>query len=123
MGEMDAASMEGRQGIAGFLERFASDATPMDEGLTQAIRGMLQLGSVLAGGRLSDTEIRALPKVRFEDADEQSCPICLECYQRGELLTALRCDHFFHVDCLARWLHHSTQCPLCRTHADPTDEE
>mmetsp|Transcript_41461 Transcript_41461/g.105629 ORF Transcript_41461/g.105629 Transcript_41461/m.105629 type:complete len:81 (+) Transcript_41461:318-560(+) len=79
---------------------------------------MLQLGSVLAGHRLTDEEIRALPKVRFEAIEQQSCSICLETYQKGELLTALHCSHFFHVDCLARWFQNSTQCPLCRSHAD-----
>merc|ERR1712176_1019491 len=37
-----------------------------------------QLDQVLQGARLSDSEIEALPKVRFERTEEQSCTICLE---------------------------------------------
>lgn len=76
---------------------------------------MMQLGSAASGQSLTEEEIEALPKVRFDDAEHQTCAICLDAYQHGELLTALSCNHFFHVACLARWFHRSTQCPLCRS--------
>jgi len=100
-------------GFVGVLRRLALDSA-FDESLVRTARRLLQLGAVLAGQRLSDEEIYALPKVRFESAEEQACAICLEPYNQGELLTALRCNHFFHVDCLTRWFQRSTQCPLCR---------
>lgn len=115
----DAAYDDGREGDFGdMLRRLALDSTAIDDSLTRSIRRVLQMGTVLAGQRLSDEEIQALPQVRFESTDEQSCSICLERYSRGVLLTALRCGHFFHVDCLASWFRQSTQCPLCRTHFD-----
>lgn len=100
-------------GFVGVLRRLALDSA-FDESLVRTARRLLQLGAVLAGQRLSDDEIHALPKVRFDSAEEQACAICLEPYNQGELLTALRCNHFFHVDCLTGWFQRSTQCPLCR---------
>jgi len=105
----------GDGGIAGMLHRLALENLTLDESLTQSVRRVIQLGTVLTGERLSDAEIHALPQVRFESQDQSKCAICLELYQRGEFLTSLRCRHFFHVDCLARWFRRSTQCPLCRS--------
>merc|ERR1712039_1073948 len=100
------------------MQQLAVDSFSIDEQLSRSVHRMLQLGSVLAGNRLTDDEIRALPQIRFDATEQQCCPICLEAYQKGELLTALHCNHFFHVGCLARWFQNSTQCPLCRSHAD-----
>jgi len=102
-------------GLTSVLHRLALENLSLDESLTRSVRRVLQLGTVLTGQRLSDEEILALPKVRFDAAEQQSCSICLEQYQRGELLTALKCGHFFHVGCLAKWFQRSMQCPLCRS--------
>jgi len=104
----------GDGGLTNLLHRLALDNLSLDESLTRSVQRVLQLGTVLTGQRLSDDEICALPKVRFDQAEQQNCAICLEAYQQGEFLTSLRCNHFFHVDCLARWFRRSTQCPLCR---------
>eukprot|EP00929_Paragymnodinium_shiwhaense_P080359 TRINITY_DN41905_c0_g1_i1.p1 TRINITY_DN41905_c0_g1~~TRINITY_DN41905_c0_g1_i1.p1 ORF type:complete len:750 (+),score=156.63 TRINITY_DN41905_c0_g1_i1:102-2351(+) len=129
LGEMNLeGSLDG--GLARVLHRLALENLALDESLSRSVRRVLQLGTVLTGYRLSDEEIAALPKVRFEDgpgsisaqgggsAPATSCSICLEAYQTGELLTALRCCHFFHVDCLRVWFQRSTQCPLCRMSQD-----
>lgn len=102
-------------GLASVLQRLTFENLSLDDSLARSVRRVLQLGTVLTGRRLSPEEIRALPTVRFEEGGQQNCAICLEAYQREELLTALHCKHFFHVDCLARWFHQSTQCPLCRS--------
>lgn len=109
----EAALLDGS--LSSMLQRLTLESQGGDDSLTRSIQRVLQLGTVLTGQRLSDEEIHALPKVRFESAEEQQCPICLEAYQEGELLTALRCSHFFHIDCLARWMQRATICPLCRT--------
>lgn len=96
------------------LRRLAAmDASLIEESLSRSVRRVLEMGIALSGGRLSDEEIEALPKVRFE-MDEQQCSVCLERFQPGELLTELPCAHFFHVECIAGWFKRSAQCPLCR---------
>lgn len=102
-------------GLTGLLQHLALDDSSLDDSLARSVRRVMQLGTVLAGERLTTEEIQALPKVRFQAAEHQCCSICLEGYHKGELLTALRCNHFFHVDCLARWFQQSAQCPLCRS--------
>lgn len=108
-------------GLIGVLRRIAAGAS-LNESLLRTVHRVLQLGTLLSGHRLSDEDIQNLPKVRFEQAEEQNCAICLEAYETGELLTALPCSHFFHVDCLARWLQRASQCPLCRATAADTRE-
>lgn len=103
-------------GLIVVLRRIAAGAS-LDESLLRTVQRVLQLGTLLSGHRLSDEEIQNLPKVRFEETEEQSCAICLEAYEQGELLTALPCGHFFHIECLARWLQRASQCPLCRAEA------
>lgn len=105
----------GETRLATVLRHLAGDTASLDDSLVRSVQRVLQLGAVLSGQRLSDEEIAALPKVRFDGAEEQNCAICLEAYRRGDLLTTLRCSHFFHVDCLAGWLQRSSQCPLCRS--------
>lgn len=116
-------------GLAGVLH-LLGDTLTVDGGLDGGLVAMLrqigdndldvtarqarQLGHVLAGDRLSDSDIQALPKVTFDKTEEQTCAVCLVGYQQGELLTQLPCNHFFHVGCIAEWMQRATRCPLCR---------
>lgn len=45
-----------------------------------------------------------------------TCPICLTDFYEQELVTACEegCGHWFHRECLFRWLDHSEACPCCR---------
>lgn len=80
---------------------------------------LIALGRAPTRHRLSDDEARALPRVRFEARDMQSCSICLEVFRHGMLLTGLLCGHVFHVDCLAQWVQQSSSCPNCRQDIEP----
>lgn len=102
-------------GLSDILRRLVTNDANLDESLMRSVRRVLQLTTVLTGQRLSEDEIVALPRVQFERAEDQGCAICLETFQRGELLTELRCNHFFHVECVSRWFQRSAQCPLCRS--------
>lgn len=99
--------------VSNVLRRLTADAL-LEESASASVRRALRMGVVMSGHRLSDEEIRRLPKVRFEAEEQQHCSICLEAYRQGQVLTALQCNHFFHVDCLASWMERATQCPLCR---------
>lgn len=83
--------------------------------LAQSVERAARLGDVASGRALASAEMEALPKVRFEQAEQQTCAICLEAFQQGELLIALLCSHAFHSECVTRWFQRSAQCPLCRT--------
>jgi hypothetical protein len=47
------------------------------------------------------------------DADDV-CAICLEQFEIKEEVRVLRCNHFFHVDCIDPWLLNKANCPLCK---------
>jgi len=53
-------------------------------------------------------------KMLDEDDDQLKCRICLMRYEEGEVQRTLPCFHTFHADCVDRWLHTATTCPICR---------
>lgn len=43
------------------------------------------------------------------------CNICLEEYEEEHIILCLKCDHYFHKDCIVEWLEkNSNKCPICR---------
>lgn len=44
----------------------------------------------------------------------QVCPICLGRYENNDELRELPCCHFFHKECVDKWLKINAVCPLCK---------
>ena len=46
----------------------------------------------------------------------KECYICLEKIEKGQEIIILKCNknHFFHSECIKKWLKYSISCPLCR---------
>jgi len=42
------------------------------------------------------------------------CTICTELFDSSHDVSALKCGHVFHADCLNPWLSQSMTCPQCR---------
>jgi hypothetical protein len=52
------------------------------------------------------------------DIIQKECLICTECFEEGEILKKLNCNHVFHIDCIKSWLcEESKKCPICRVDA------
>jgi hypothetical protein len=49
-----------------------------------------------------------------DGTDNSTCSICLSAFNDGDNIRSLPCLHQFHVDCIDRWLHQSTKCPICK---------
>lgn len=50
------------------------------------------------------------------------CSICLGEFQRSQLVKELpECGHYYHADCIIRWLEQTNTCPMCRCEY-PTDD-
>ena len=51
-------------------------------------------------------------------AEDDTCAICLDAYEKGDSLTELPCTHSFHTHCIRPWLSgKSALCPLCKKEA------
>lgn len=59
-------------------------------------------------------------EAQSEDAD--SCPICFCEYSEGQSVITLPCKHFFHKECISRWLKRDATCPMCKHDLQETAE-
>jgi len=42
------------------------------------------------------------------------CSICMDTFDKEQLIAKLQCGHFFHKQCALQWLRRNPTCPLCR---------
>lgn len=48
------------------------------------------------------------------------CAVCLAAMEGEEMVRSLpNCMHIFHAECIDRWLHSHSTCPVCRVDAGP----
>ncbi|WCJ30843.1 RING/U-box superfamily protein [Euphorbia peplus] len=54
------------------------------------------------------------------DESELECAVCLSCLEEEETARILpNCKHVFHAECVDKWLSSHSNCPVCRTEAEP----
>jgi len=46
--------------------------------------------------------------------NQTNCPVCLCEFTKGEKLKSLPCVHFYHRECIDRWLMVGHACPVCK---------
>ncbi|KAK0740054.1 hypothetical protein B0T18DRAFT_490831 [Schizothecium vesticola] len=64
----------------------------------------------------------AIDALEVKDVDDKMlsaeggarCVVCVEDLTKGEKVTALPCQHFFHGECVVPWLKMHNTCPSCR---------
>jgi len=49
---------------------------------------------------------------------QTSCAICMTEFEKDENLRSLRCEHYFHKECIDKWLSVGTTCPVCKGDVD-----
>ncbi|KAL0798170.1 hypothetical protein Bca101_053344 [Brassica carinata] len=54
-------------------------------------------------------------KERAISGEDAVCCICLAKYANNEELRELPCSHFFHKECVDKWLKINASCPLCKS--------
>jgi len=66
---------------------------------------------------MSENNIKSIPTVKVTqcqvDANLQ-CSVCWDDFKLDEEVKRLRCDHYFHEDCIIPWLELHNTCPICR---------
>ncbi|XP_044462476.1 RING-H2 finger protein ATL66-like [Mangifera indica] len=59
--------------------------------------------------------LKSTPDVNTVGDEENECCICLGEFEDGDKLKILpKCRHFYHGECVDRWLSTQSSCPLCR---------
>ena len=53
-------------------------------------------------------------KNKGKENNNKYCPICLSEFKVGEKESSLPCLHFFHSNCIEKWLKRSKFCPVCK---------
>ncbi|CAH9102962.1 unnamed protein product [Cuscuta epithymum] len=53
-------------------------------------------------------------KERVISGEDAVCCICLSKYEDDDELRELPCSHFFHAQCVDKWLKINASCPLCK---------
>lgn len=100
---------------------------PLFEAFDEII-GVLAVGAEPRGGEAEvdvgaapDWAIEALPthtgtleEMQALPVEHQTCSICLEDFQAGEVQRTLPCFHRFHQPCIDAWLHRCGSCPICK---------
>ncbi|KAJ8479171.1 hypothetical protein OPV22_022898 [Ensete ventricosum] len=89
------------------------------DGVTRAVVRMIRLGGGGDGEEERMPDVGARVEVwRHEGGvDAGECCVCLHGFEaEAEVSQVVACRHFFHRECLERWLSHlHSTCPLCRS--------
>lgn len=75
---------------------------------------------------LDKSAMKALPTVVYARTQcqhaQKDCPICLADFEDGETVRILpKCNHYFHRECIDRWLLSHSTCPTCRRYCTVLD--
>ena len=81
------------------------------EAMAEVGNGRFHPASDLAISKLSR---RTITEREIKEYHDRSCTICLQDYREGEVAVHLNCHHYYHEDCITRWLKTNDPCPLCQ---------
>ncbi len=56
-----------------------------------------------------------------EEKKMETCNICLENFENNNIARELHCKHYFHQECIDKWLEDKLECPLCRQNLKNTE--
>lgn len=58
---------------------------------------------------------KKITKIKKLSDDDEKCSVCLEKINKDEDIWKLPCNHFYHQDCIKKWLtEYNYKCPICR---------
>lgn len=62
--------------------------------------------------------INNLPVKKYDGTplpgEQTTCPVCIAPFEKKEELKSLPCCHFYHKECIDRWLMVGHSCPVCK---------
>ena len=54
-----------------------------------------------------------IQEYKINSFNEGECIICLEVFQKDEIVTIINCNHKYHTHCLYTWFEKKKACPIC----------
>jgi hypothetical protein len=68
--------------------------------------------------------VGALAKQKYMDLKKEmrlKCHICMDEYKDNDPVSIVACPkkHYFHTNCINKWLEHNNHCPKCKTCCRP----
>ena len=70
---------------------------------------------------LNDDTLNNLDVEKVTNDDYDRCTICLMDIEKEEEIIKLKCNHYFHKDCITEYLKDfDYKCPVCRTEIGDT---
>ena len=55
-----------------------------------------------------------LKDIRKLNEEQKKCLICCQNYKNHDITMTLPCFHFYHKECIIKWLRKKASCPLCK---------
>lgn len=77
---------------------------------------------------ISCSALRSLKVSRYkqpldqESPEADCCPICFCEYTVGQHVITLVCSHYYHQECIVKWLKRDATCPMCKTQLEPSHQ-
>ncbi|WRX31768.1 zinc finger protein [Theobroma cacao] len=72
-------------------------------------------GSIMkTNSEVRGVQVAGAEKDSAISGDDAVCCICLASYADNDVLKELPCSHFFHTNCVDKWLKMKALCPLCK---------
>ncbi|XP_033869214.3 RING finger protein 145-like [Acipenser ruthenus] len=64
-------------------------------------------------------KIHSLPRATAQQLERHS-DVCAICFQEMDSAVVTYCSHFFHANCLRKWLYVQETCPMCHQQVKPS---
>lgn len=76
--------------------------------------------------QMKEKVVKNLSRIAFDARkfkQSKECAICFVEFKEDDMITPLSCDikHYFHTECIERWIKVKNECPLCRAEIKPRD--
>jgi Ring finger domain len=86
----------------------SSDARPAGGGPTPVFPAAYSMNGAPPGC------IEQLERVGIDEVRGQDCCICMEDFDKDDVVVRTACSHCFHKQCCREWLRQARTCPVCR---------
>ena len=86
-----------------------------EENLSE-LEGLINQNNNSINSHLSEEELNNIKEEKYNKDlfETKMCSICYKDYITDENLKILNCNHYFHSDCISKWLlSYNSKCPLC----------